>query len=201
MDCCGTFVRPANIKLSTQRKFLVCILSKNKKYPGETFHARVNTDETSLLSNAYLKTWTIWLCDKAHHFWVLCQWWMMRYFKHKSGSFLFSQIKTLKIAECECKTNAFMQKKPQIESTISQIIPWWTNIHETATQHSLLSSVSRLQRKCLILTFPVQIQVTMAFPWEFQFAVNAEWTYFHHKLPSYNTECKIRNKHWRNYSI
>ena len=34
------------------------ILSKNKKYPGNIFHARLNTDENSLLSNACLETWT-----------------------------------------------------------------------------------------------------------------------------------------------
>ena len=35
------------------------ILSKNKKYPGNIFHARLNTDENSLLSNACLETWPI----------------------------------------------------------------------------------------------------------------------------------------------
>ena len=35
------------------------ILSKTKKYPGNVFHARLNTDENSLLSNACLETWTI----------------------------------------------------------------------------------------------------------------------------------------------
>ena len=35
------------------------ILSTNKKYPGNIFHARLNMDENSLLSNACLKTRTI----------------------------------------------------------------------------------------------------------------------------------------------
>ena len=45
-----------------------CILSKNKKYPGNTFHARVNTEEHSLLSNVCLETWTIWLYGRVDHF-------------------------------------------------------------------------------------------------------------------------------------
>ena len=35
------------------------ILSKNKKCTGYIFHARLNTDENSLLSSACLETWTI----------------------------------------------------------------------------------------------------------------------------------------------
>ena len=35
------------------------ILRKNKKFQGNIFHARLNTDENSLLSNARLETWTI----------------------------------------------------------------------------------------------------------------------------------------------
>ena len=44
----GLFVSPA-----------AHILSKNKKYPGNIFHAQLNTDENSLLSNACLETWTV----------------------------------------------------------------------------------------------------------------------------------------------
>ena len=40
---------------------------------------------------------TIWLYGRADH---IGFWWMMRHFKHKRCSFLFSQIK---IAESECK--------------------------------------------------------------------------------------------------
>ena len=99
------------------------ILSKNKKYPGNTFHARMNTDENSLLSNACLKTWTIWLCGSADYFGFLCQWWMMWYFKHKRGSFLFSQeTKPWKSQNFNGRKNAFLQMESQIGSTISQII-------------------------------------------------------------------------------
>ena len=48
--------------------------------------------------------------------------------------------------------------------------------------------------KCLILIFPVEIQVTMEFHFEFQLAINAERTYFLHPLPFYNSNLKIRNK-------
>ena len=63
------------------------ILSKNKKYPGNSFHAWVNRGENTLLLNACLATLTIWLCRMAVHFGVLRKCWNKGCFKHKKGSF------------------------------------------------------------------------------------------------------------------
>ena len=49
------------------------ILSKNKKYPGNSFHARVKTIGKSWLSDACLEALTIWLCDRAVRLRLVCQ--------------------------------------------------------------------------------------------------------------------------------
>ena len=48
------------------------ILSKNKKYPGNSCYDLVNTDENSRLSDACLETWNAWLCSRVGHL-DLCQ--------------------------------------------------------------------------------------------------------------------------------
>ena len=72
-----------------------------------------------ILLSICLETWTTWLCGRTDNFgffFVSDEWCF-----HKRGSFLFSQIKTLKIAEFECNKNNFMRMKSQTGSTISQI--------------------------------------------------------------------------------
>ena len=49
------------------------ILSKNKKYTSNSFHAWVNRGENTLLLNACLATLTICLCRMAVHFGFLCK--------------------------------------------------------------------------------------------------------------------------------
>ena len=49
------------------------ILSKNKKYPCNNFHARVNGDENTLLSDACLETLTILATWQGSLFIVLVQ--------------------------------------------------------------------------------------------------------------------------------
>ena len=55
----------------------------------------------------FVMRWLIWLCSWAVHVGLLYQWRKMRYFKHKRGCSLFSQIKTLKFAEFKCKKKCF----------------------------------------------------------------------------------------------
>ena len=84
---------------------------------------------------------------------------MMRYFKHKRGSFPFSQIKTLKITEFEC-------------FYANEIANWINSIskHRLMNQYSqncsaaIASALCIKAAKCFILTFPVQIKVTKEFP-------------------------------------
>ena len=78
------------------------ILSKNKKYPGNSFHAWVNRGEKTGVKIACLAMFAIWLCLMGVHFGFLCKCWNNGCFKHKKGSFLFSQIKTLKTAKFKC---------------------------------------------------------------------------------------------------
>ena len=47
--------------------------AKNKKYPGNSFHASVNRGENTLLFNACLATLTTWLCRKPVHFGFMCK--------------------------------------------------------------------------------------------------------------------------------
>ena len=97
------------------------IVSKNKKYPGNSFHTWVNRGENTLLPNACLATLTIWLCHLAVHFEFLCRCWNKGCFKHKKDSFLFSQIKTLKTAEFKRTKKCFMLTEISEVSPTSKI--------------------------------------------------------------------------------
>ena len=68
----------------------------------------MNRGETTLLFDACLATLTIWLCRMAVQFGFLCTCWNKGCFKHKKGSFLFSQTKTLKTAEFKRMKRCFV---------------------------------------------------------------------------------------------
>ena len=67
------FLRRINLFLTSENEILgrIYIHGKNKKYPGNRFHASVNRGENTLLLNACLATLTIWLCHIAVHFLVI----------------------------------------------------------------------------------------------------------------------------------
>ena len=161
----------------------------------------VNTDENSFLSNACFETWILWLCGRADNFGFLCQWWMMRYCKHKRGRFLFSQIKTTKIAEFECKKKCFY---------VNEIANWDNSIsnYTLMDQYSQNCSTTIASALCIKVAKKINSDLSCSNSGyngvfiAFQFAINAERTHFLHKLPSYNYVCKIRNKtKWRTCSI
>ena len=130
------------IYISYPLQWLQCVLSKNKRYPGNSLHAWVNRGENTLLLNVCLATLTIWLCRMAVHFGFMCNYWSKEYFKHKKGSFLFSQTITLKTAEFKHTKICLYWLKSRKVPPRSKIRHLWNSIYKTAVQTFLLICVS-----------------------------------------------------------
>ena len=123
------------------------ILSKNKKYPGNIFHAWVNRSENTLLLNACLATLTIWLCRMPVHFGFLCKCWNKGCFKHKKGSFLlffFHRWKPWKLQNLDARKGAlYWQKSRKVRSDTKKPV-----FSKMQCKKSLLVCVSWPKIKC-----------------------------------------------------
>ena len=143
----GGISKDASLRASVDK-----ILSKSNKYPGNSFYSWVNRGENILVLNEGLTTLTIWRCHMAVHFGFLYKCWNKGCFKHKKGSFLFSQIKTWNTAEFKRMKQCFILT--EIAKCVMEIYDW-TQMNQfkkkkkkKRVQKSLLVCVSWPQTKC-----------------------------------------------------
>ena len=85
------------------------ILSKNKKYPGNSLSEQ--WWKYIAVQCMYSNIDHLAMSHMAVHFGFMCKCWNKECFKHKKGSFLFSQIKTLKTAEFKHTKKCFILKE------------------------------------------------------------------------------------------